>query len=384
MHKIKNKKLLSILMSGIISYACVGMDDIYANENSNKVEVESNIKGTNSTIKEDNNTDTDVDNSENKDESNLQVELKNIFVSEINNSENIGLTIKTKGNITKIEENKIYIKDESGEGIVYLENISVNNLKAGDCISITGIVNQIEDINVVSVNDVGNIELVINEDNTTDEENKTEDNTTDNTTNEDDKTEDDLVEEDNKDNSSNHEANKPNKLNTNQNQSRPSNSNNVSKPNTNTDTSKLNKEEIVVNSIKAKDAIIIESDLSLAQWESVKLNLTENNIKVKDLKNNKIRITQVNNELGDNIWIVNDPRKLDLEEIKTIGIDITQNVLYSDYDVSESKWNTIVEDVKSGSCKIKYDSDKNIEVIYEKSNGKDEIITLNRIKTEES
>ena len=39
---------------------------------------------------------------------------------------------------------------------------------------------------------------------------------------------------------------------------------------------KVNKEEIVVNSIKAKDAIIIESDLSLAQWESVKLNLTEN------------------------------------------------------------------------------------------------------------
>jgi len=355
MHKIKNKKLLSIFMAGIISYACVGIDNIYANENSNNIEIDSSI--------ENNNTDN------NESEDNTEVELKEILVNDINNADNIGLNIKTKGNITKIEENKIHVKDESGEGIVYLEDISINNLKVGDCISIIGIVNQIEELNVVVVNDVNNIDLVIIEDNTTNEDNKTEDN---------------LVEEENKDNISNDETNKPNKPSTNQNQSKPSNSGNVSKPSNNVDTSKSNIEEIVVNSIKGKDAIVIEDDLTSEQWEKVKLNLEENNIKVKDLKNNKIRITQVNNNLGDNIWIVNDPRMEDLEEeTKTIGTEITQTLLYSEYDVSESKWNTIVEDVESGSAKIKYDSDKNIKVIYQKGNGKDYTITLNRIETEE-
>ena len=355
MHKIKNKKLLSIFMAGIISYACVGIDNIYANENSNNIEIDSSI--------ENNNTDN------NESEDNTEVELKEILVNDINNADNIGLNIKTKGNITKIEENKIHVKDESGEGIVYLEDISINNLKVGDCISIIGIVNQIEELNVVVVNDVNNIDLVIIEDNTTNEDNKTEDN---------------LVEEENKDNISNDETNKPNKPSTNQNQSKPSNSGNVSKPSNNVDTSKSNIEEIVVNSIKGKDAIVIEDDLTSEQWEKVKLNLEENNIKVKDLKNNKIRITQVNNNLGDNIWIVNDPRMEDLEEeTKTIGTEITQTLLYSEYDVSESKWNTIVEDVESGSAKIKYDSDKNIKVIYQKGTGKDYTITLNRIETEE-
>ena len=111
------------------------------------------------------------------------------------------------------------------------------------------------------------------------------------------------------------------------------------------------------------------------------MQLEENNIKVKDLKNNKIRITEINNESGDNIWIVNDPRMLDSEAIKTIGTEITDTLLYSEYDVTESKWNTIVDDVKSGSAKVKYDSDKNIKVIYQKGSGKDYIITLNRIET---
>ena len=369
MHKIKNKKLLSIFMAGIISYACVGIDNIYANENSNKVD--SSIENASGNMDEDNNTSTDTDNteSEDKDENNSEVELKEILVNDINNADNIGLNIKTKGNITKIEDNKIYIKDESGEGIVYLEDISVNNLKVGDCISIIGIVNQIEALNVVVVNDVNNIELVITEDNVTDEDNKTEDNT---------------VKEENKDNIGDNETSKPNKPSTNQGQSKPSNSINISKPSNNIDTQEPNIEEIVLNSIKGKDAIVIESDLSSAQWEKVKLHLEENNIKVKDLKNNKIRITQVNNESGDNIWIVNDPRMEDLEEeTKTIGTEITQTLLYSEYDVSESKWNTIVEDVESGSAKIKYDSNKNIKVIYQKENGKDSTIILNKIETEE-
>ena len=368
MHKIKNKKLLSILMSCMISYTCLSIDNIYANENSDKLEVDNSVEDTNETTQEENNTDTDTDNSENSSES----ELKEILVNDINNTENVGLNIKTKGNIIKIEDDKIYIKDESGEGIVYIQNISVNNLKIGDCISVIGIVNKIEDINVVIVNDVNNIDLVITEGNVIDESNK-----------EDNKTEDNLVEDENKDNITSDKNNKPNKPSDNKGQTKPGNSVNLSKPSANLDASKPNIEEIVVNSIKAKDEVVIENDLTSQQWEKVKLALEEKLIKVKDLKNNKIRITQVNKELGDNIWIVNDPRMLDLEETKTIGTEIAKTVQYFEYDVSESKWNTIVADVESGSAKIKYDSDKNIKVIYKKGKGKDDTITLNKIETEE-
>lgn len=362
MHKLKNKKLLSIFMAGIISYACISIDNIYANENSDIIEIDSssedtNNEDTNNNVDEednnidieDSNNDTDIDDSENedKDDDNLQLELKNISVNEINNIDNIGLNIKTQGSINKIQDNKIYIKDESGEGIIYLDGISVNNLNIGECISIIGIVNQKDNENVVIVNDVNNIKLVIIEENP--------------------------IEDTNKDNSNKSENSKPNQSNKTQ---------STSKSNSKENTSKLDVEEVTVNSIKGKDAIVIEDDLTSAQWEKVKLHLEQNNIKVKDLKNNKIRITQVNNESGDNIWIVNDPRMLDSEDTKTIGSEIIDTLLYSEYDVTESKWNTIVEDVECGIAKVKYDSDKNIKVIYQNSNGKDSIITLNRTELE--
>lgn len=333
MHRIKNKKLLSILMAGIISYACLGIDSIYANEDTDNIE--------------DNVITEDI----------LDIEIKDVLINDINNIENVGVSIKTQGTITKIEDNKIYIKDESGEGIVYLENIVVDNLNVEDCISIIGIVNQVENENVITVNDVNNINLVIIEEVPTEEKNPTE--------------EQNPIEENNNDTN-----NKP---------SKPSNQQSTSKPTSSVNTSKSNKEEnIVVNSIKSKSKTVIETELTSTQWENVKLKLEEKAIKVKDLKNNKIRITQVNNECGDNIWIVNDPRMLDSEEevTNTIGKDITDTLLYSEYDVTESKWNTIVEDVESGIAKIKYDSDKNIKVIYQKSNGKDSIITLNKIEIE--
>lgn len=352
MHKLKNRKLLSIFMAGIISYSCISIDNIYADENSNKVEIDNTVEDSNNTTNgdnneiesEDSNINTDIDSSEN--ENNSEVELKNILVNDINNSDNIGLNIKTQGNITKIQDNKIYIKDESGEGIIYLDGISVNNLNIGECISVIGIVSQLDKENVVIVNDVNHIELIIiegNQNEDTDKENINKD-----------------------------ESSKP---------KQPSKSQSASKPSSKGKTSKSDIEEVTVNSIKGKDAIVIEDDLTSAQWEKVKLQLEENNIKVKDLKNNKIRITEINNESGDNIWIVNDPRMLDSEAIKTIGTEITDTLLYSEYDVTESKWNTIVDDVKSGSAKVKYDSDKNIKVIYQKGSGKDYIITLNRIET---
>ena len=44
MHKLKNRKLLSIFMAGIISYLCISIDNIYADENSNKVEIDNTVE----------------------------------------------------------------------------------------------------------------------------------------------------------------------------------------------------------------------------------------------------------------------------------------------------------------------------------------------------
>ena len=256
-------------------------------------------------------------------------------------------------------------KKEGGKILIPKEALALIGIEAKDEYAELG---ALEDINVVIINDVNNIDLVITEDNVIDEPNK-----------EDNKSEDNLIEDENKDNITSDKNNKPNKPSYNKGQIKPSNSINVSKPSANLDTSKQNIEEIVVNSIKAKDEVVIENDLTSAQWEKVELALEEKLIKVKDLKNNKIRITQVNKALGDNIWIVNDPRMLDSEDTKTIGTEIINAIKYFEYDVSESKWNTIAKEVESGSAKIKYDSDKNIKVIYQKGKCKDETITLNKI-----
>ena len=105
-------------MAGMISYACISIDNIYANENFNKVEIDSSVEDKNDTtdednnnIEEDSNANTDVDNSENK----LEVELKEILVNEINNSENINR------NIDKIE-NWFRVRLNSDDAKVYIEN----------------------------------------------------------------------------------------------------------------------------------------------------------------------------------------------------------------------------------------------------------------------
>lgn len=353
MHKFKNKKLLSIFLAGMISYVNLNISDIYATGDSNSLEINEVSEDINNEdiekeeINTDDNNDSNDNNSENED-SNTNNEIKTISVSDINNDENIGLNIKTKGSIINISGNKINIKDESGEGLVCLEEISVSNLQIGDIISVQGIIDKRDNQNSVIINDVNNLELIISE------EKPSEDNDTD----------------DNKNNKPEQSINKP------------SQSTGQSKPSGQGSSSKTSMEEVTVNGIKGKDPIIIETDLTTEQWEKVKLQLENNNIKVKDLKNNKIRISKVNNNSGDNIWIVNDPRMLYSEETKAIGAEIVDALLYSEYDVSENTWNTIAEDVKNGDAKIKFDSEKNVKVIYQKNDKKDSIITLERIVVE--
>ena len=363
MHKLKNKKLLSIFLAGIISYSSVSIGKVYAEEiknNAGNEIIENNTDSYDSVEDTDNNR---TDNNDYLDEEENITEAKIIKVSEINNIDNIGLNVSTQGSIINIQDNKIYIKDETGEGVICFDGISVNNLQVGDTISITGIINQIDNENTVVINDINNIDLILKEEIQDEDINQDENIVEDD---ESDKVEDSSDDEKDKNNKPSNSTNKPS-------QSSSNKGGQVS-------SSKLNTEEVVVNAIKSKSEIVIENDLTSAQWEKVKLHLGEKNIKVKDLENNKIRITQVNNECGDNIWIVNDPRMLDSDVINTIGTDITNTLLYSEYDVSESKWNAIVEDVQNGNAKIKYDTDKNVKVIYQKDDDKDYIITLNRIQ----
>ena len=67
--------------------------------------------------------------------------------------------------------------------------------------------------------------------------------------------------------------------------------------------------------------------------------------------------------------------------------DGVRNFLYSNKDSFNENLKSLSSletriDVESGRAKIKYDSDKNIKVIYQKNSGKDSTITLNRIETE--
>lgn len=359
MHKLKNKKLLSIFLAGIISYSSLSIGRSYAEEIKDNTTNESIENNSGSYDSEDNINDEDSL----EEEENI-IEAKDIKVNEINNTDNIGLNVKTQGSIINIQENKIYIKDETGEGSIYLDKISVNNLQIGDTISVIGIITQIDNENTIVINDINNIDIILNEE-IQEEETQDEEIENENIT------EDEEVQEDKSDKVENSSEDKKDKNN------KPSSS--TSNKTTKVTSSKSDEEELVANSIKSKSEIIIESDLTSAQWEEIKLQLENKTIKVKDLENNKIRITQVSNECGDNIWIVNDPRMLDSEESNTTSNYILDTILYSEYDVSESKWNSIVEDVENKIAKIKYDSEKNLKIIYQKSDDKDYILTLNKV-----
>ena len=336
MQKLKNKKLLSLFLAGMIATVSMGLQDIYAEDEL------------------DNNTDQEI----------VTQETKSIVVNDINNAENLNLKVKTQGTITKIDGSSIYIKDDSGEGVVFLENITVNEIKEGDTIEVTGTVVEQESKNVILIDNLNVISTSPDEDNNN-PENEPDTPTTNPEEGNNNKPSDSDEASDSK-----VPSNKPS-----------SSSGNNSSQGVLVQSANSSTEVIVSNNVAGKDPITISSDLTESQWTKVKDALEEGSIKVKDLPKNKIRITKVSTEKGDTIWIVNDPRKLDTEEEATNAVNnksliILESINYEEYDMTESKWNSISDDIIDGNAKIKVLDNQDLKIIYTKSEKEDSTTTF--------
>lgn len=349
MHKMKNKRIMSIILGGLVAITAT-RPYIYANELT--VEKNSSVNlasGENVEDKEDNNEGVQ-DNNENIENDVDEEEIVSINLIEVNNEENLGKKVKVSGEVESIKDGVIIIKDLSGKATLFLNNIENKEIKIGDSLTVIGKIENINNSKYVVIYNDSDIEIK----NDIDKEDGKEDND-DNLDNK---------EEDKKPDSNNQSSSqvKPNQSTNTNNQQNSGNINSNSQNNTVTS----------VKKIYARSYITISNNLTSAQWEKVKTALSEGTIKVVDLPNNKIRIKYVSNGYGDKVWIVNDPRGLDEEveeKVKTIGLELAKSISYSDYDISKSNWDTILEKIENGTAKLKIVDDKNLKVIYNK-NGK--------------
>ncbi|MGL5313677.1 MAG: hypothetical protein ACRC92_10555 [Peptostreptococcaceae bacterium] len=335
MHKLKNKKLLSLCLAGLIAIVSVGTQYIYAEDEISNNEQEI-----------------------------VTQEVKTIAVNDINNAENLDCNVKTQGTITKIDGSIIYIRDDSGEGAVFLESIVVENIKVGDVIEVAGIITAKESQNVILVNSESDLTIIsASEEDTEVPDEETE-------------IPDDSITNPEGENNTNKpsSSNKPSG-------SMSGGSGSNSSQGSSSQSNNSSEEVIVSNNVKGKEPITVSTDLTEAEWNKVKSALEDGEIKVKDLPNNKIRITKVSLEKGDTIWIVNDPRMLDSEDevvniVNSKSIVTINSVNYEDYDVTEAKWSTIVNDIIDGYAKIKILDSDDLKIIYAESSGEDSTITI--------
>lgn len=337
MHKIKNKKIIPIILIGLVAITATS-SYIYANDLGIKELL---------TLNED----TEDENAE--DEENIEV--LEIPLSEVSNIDNIGKKVKVSGTVENIENNIILIKDDSGKAGLFLNDIEIENVYQGDMITVIGVIDTIDNTQYVVV--CNNLDVSIE---------KTEEGSD---------IEDDSAEEDNE--KEDEDIEKPS-INSN----KPGQSGGLVQNNhsENTQNVQSNSSSASVKKIYARSYTIISTDLTNSQWEKVKTALENGHIKVVDLPDNKIRIKQVSNGYGDKVWIVNDPRNLDKEveeRIKKIGIDSLKSMSYNDYDITESKWNNIIEDVENGDAKVKLEDDT-LKVIYNKANKLDTILKIGK------
>lgn len=326
-------------------------------------------------------------------------------VNDINRVDNIGISLSVKGTIAIIEEGYITIKDASGEAKIYLDGITIEGLKVDDYIFVTGIVNLQDSINVIVVNDASNIGVVnidVTETPSDSEENGGEEDTENPDGSEEPENPGASDGTENPDTSNGTEVpgqEGENNLETNQPENNSggnisggngagnatSGSGNVSGGSSSGTQSGGTSTNITTTvsskaTIKGKTATTISYDLSSSQWASIQSAYEDGYIKLQDLPNNQIRIIKVVEEKGDTVWIVNDPRLLDEEEdsVFTVGTKLIEQIDYTIYDVTESKWQGIVEDVENGDAKIKVLDDDSIKVIYNKTEGADSTTLISK------
>lgn len=344
MHKIKNKKIISMILGGLVVVSTTS-SYIYANEAEIENSISINLNESEDVEGEEDNGDSndegDVEEDDNGDV--IDEEVTPLNLVDVAKEENLGKKVKVTGIVESIENNVVIIKDSSGKAGLFLNNIETEDIIIGDNITAIGKIENIDNSKYVVVYNSSDIETKHNND---------------------DKGEEGDLEDGDKNekpesNNQSSSLTKPNQTVTGGTQNGLGNSNSISLGNTTT-----------VKKVYARSYVTISTYLTSSQWKKVKSALEEGLVKVVDLPNNKIRIKYVSNGYGDKVWIVNDPRGLDEEvevEIKAVGFELAKTISYKDYDIAESSWNSILEDIEEGNAKLKVLDDENLKVIYNKS-----------------
>lgn len=342
MHKI-SKKIKSVVVSGLMLSLAMGSFvhanevklegeiDVYTNEDVDGGEGDLPLEGEDDKEQED-----EEDDSNDED---VQIVITSIL--EAIKEDNVGKKAKISATVKSVNGGYITITDGSNEIDIFLKiDNDLGEIKENYKVAVNGTIEKNNDNIVLSLYNLSDITIEIVEDD-----------------------KEELPESSIGDNSKPNTSNKPSQSRTPSVQGGTS-ANQVSS----------------VKKVYARTNIIISYDLSESQWDDVKEALEEGTIKVVDLPENKIRIKKVSNGYGDRVWIVNDPRNLDkeLEEnVKNIGLDSMKGLKYSDYDVTESKWNDIIEDIQEGNAKVKI-LDDGLKVIYNKSSKSDYILEIEK------
>lgn len=318
-------------------------------------------------------------------------------ISEINKSENLGLSINIKGTVLNITDNIIIVEDNGCQASILTENFNVSGISVGDLIFAKGIVSKKQDSEdtVLLIQSSENLGLFTEDDSTSSDD--ATDNDNDNIVTDD----SDKPTNENNSNNSNQNNNQgaPNQ-NNNHNQNQGGNSNNlnnngnngsINNPSSNSSNSFNSQSNtsntVSISKIKAKTITTISNDLSENQWSKVKSALEDGLIKLVDLPNNKIKIVQILEDSGDKVWIVNDPEKKDMEitddeseeVIFKVGYELIKSLEYTNFDITETKWNTILSKVEKGNAKAKLNNEGNLIIRYIVDGGKDTTSIISKI-----
>lgn len=356
MHKIKNKKILATILAGTLLTANTVSHSLALDNGLDNSKPFNQVNDDNSDLPETSEPETDTPDDENNNTENENKPTEVLSsISDINDKNNLGKECSIKGTVLSFSDSVITAKDSSGEGLVYIdfdipESVSIDK---GDEIIAKGIIKEINTTNHLYIDDTANFTL------------------TDKNTNDPD----------------NNQTNKPDNNGNNQDKPNMPTGGNSNKPSINNQgsmqsiTGGTNSNTTNVKTVSVRSYKYINYNLSDYQWELVKDAINDNKIKAVDLKNNTIRIKRVSVEYGDRVWIVKDPRNLYTvkeDNTKTIGKALADTINYEDYNISKSKWNTILENIENGSAKLKETSNGNLKVIYSKSGKSDSTIIITK------
>ena len=68
-----------------------------------------------------------------------------------------------------------------------------------------------------------------------------------------------------------------------------------------------------------------------------------------------------------------------MDIVNSKSIVLVNSINYEDYDITQTKWNSIVDDIIDGNAKIKLLSNGDLKTIYTKSSGEDSTSTISKL-----